>query len=461
MSKLSITLKDLFSAEERDYTSGNLNKAVLYLSVPMVLEMALESVFSVVDAYFVGRLGSAALAAVGITDAVATLIFAIGIGISLGTTAMVSRRIGEKKPGEAAKAAAQSIWLGVIVSIPIAIIGLVFSEEILILMGATNDVIKIGSGFTTILITGNITILLLFILNAVFRGAGDAIIAMRILWISNAINIILDPVLIFGLGSFPELGVTGAAIATTIGRGSGVIIQMYALFKSKSRITLKVSDLKPDYKIMMKLVRISIGGISQFIISTASWIGLVRILALFGSAALAGYTIAIRIIIFSIMPSWGMANAAATLVGQNLGAGNPQRAEKSVWIAGYSNFIFLMLIAIIFISFPELLISLFTSDPETLRIGARALRIISYGYGFYAFGMVMVQAFNGAGDTMTPTKINLFVYWLFQIPMAYLLARSFAFAEDGVFWAITIAEGMLTVVSVLVFRTGKWKQKEV
>jgi len=481
LSAISLSLK---GGDETDYTTGSIGKAVFLLSVPMILEMALESVFTVVDAFFVGQLGSDALAAVGVTDAVITLIFAIAIGISMGTTAMVARRIGEKDVQSASKSAAQSIWLGFFIALPIAIIGIVYPQEILALMGASESVIETGWGFTAMLLGGNITIMLLFILNAVFRGAGDAVIAMRVLWIANGINIVLDPLLIFGIGPFPELGVTGAAVATTIGRGTGVLIQFYVLFTGKSRIKVNRPEMKLDLKILFRLIKVSIGGVFQFVISTSSWVALVRILAFFGSAALAGYTIAIRIIIFAILPSWGMANAAATLVGQNLGAGNPGRAEKSVWITGFSNFFFLVLVAAVFITIPEYLVSIFTDDPETLAVGSIALRIISYGYGFYAFGMVMVQAFNGAGDTYTPTRINFFIYWMFQIPLAFILSKGFSsindllswimqkeillvpntgssLNEEGVFWAIMIAEAMLTVVGVIIFKRGKWKEKQV
>ncbi len=463
-----VSIKSIFAAiaeslkgSQTDLTRGSIGKAVFLLSVPMILEMALESVFTVVDAFYVGQLGPDALAAVGVTEAVVTLIFAVAIGISMGTTAMVARRIGENNPELASKTAAQSIWLGLIISAPIAIIGLIFPREILTIMGASPEVVETGWGFTAMLLGGNITIMLIFILNAVFRGAGDAVIAMRILWIANGINILLDPLFIFGIGPFPELGVTGAAVATTIGRGTGVLLQLYVLFSPKGRIRINRTNLKPDIKLLIKLLKVSIGGIFQFIIATSSWLALVRILAIFGSAALAGYTIAIRIIIFAILPSWGMANAAATLVGQNLGAGNPERAEKSVWITGFSNFFFLVSVAVVFITIPEYLVGIFTKDAETLAIGSVALRTISYGYGFYAFGMVMVQAFNGAGDTYTPTKINFFIYWMFQIPLAYTLATVLGFGPDGVFWAIMIAEAMLTIVGVIVFKRGKWKEKKI
>jgi putative MATE family efflux protein len=463
-----VSIKSIFAAiaeslkgSQTDLTRGSIGKAVFLLSVPMILEMALESVFTVVDAFYVGQLGPDALAAVGVTEAVVTLIFAVAIGISMGTTAMVARRIGENNPELASKTAAQSIWFGLFISAPIAIIGLIFPREILIIMGASPEVVETGWGFTAMLLGGNITIMLIFILNAVFRGAGDAVIAMRILWIANGINILLDPMFIFGVGPFPELGVTGAAVATTIGRGTGVLLQLYVLFSAKGRIRINRTNLKPDVKLLIKLLKVSIGGIFQFIIATSSWLALVRILAIFGSAALAGYTIAIRIIIFAILPSWGMANAAATLVGQNLGAGNPERAEKSVWITGFSNFFFLMSVAVVFITIPEYLVGIFTNDAETLAIGSVALRTISYGYGFYAFGMVMVQAFNGAGDTYTPTKINFFIYWMFQIPLAYTLAKALGFGPDGVFWAIMVAEAMLTIVGVIIFKRGKWKEKKI
>ncbi len=460
-NKIFSGFKDILKGSYSDYTSGSIGKAVLYLSIPMMLEMVMESVFTVVDAYFVGKLGTDALAAVGLTDSVLVIVYSLGMGLSMGTTAMVARRIGEKNNREAAEASAQSILVGVFISIPMALLGIIYAKDILFLMGANESVVESGWGFTAVIFGGNITIMLLFILNAVFRAAGDAIIAMRVLWIANLINIILDPLFIFGIGPFPEWGVTGAAVATTIGRGSGVLIQFYVLFFGRSRIPIKLDYFKINWFLIRRLIRISSGAVFQFIISSASWIVLNRIVAIFGSAALAGYTIAIRIIIFALLPSWGMANAAATLVGQNLGAKKPERAEKSVWITGISNFIFLVSIAVVFIIFPKPLVEIFSSDPQAIHFGAEALRIISYGYGFYAFGMVMIQAFNGAGDTMTPTKINFFSYWLFQIPLAFALAVYLDYQVYGVFWAITIAEGLLTIIAIIVFRRGQWKLKEV
>lgn len=461
LKKISRETRHILSSEEKDFTSGKISKAVLYLSIPMILEMALESVFSVVDTYFVGKLGSDALAAVGITDALVTLIFALSIGISIGTTALVARRIGEKERDQASHVAAQALLLSLLISLPIMGVALFYSDGLLGLMGATPSVIETGSSFTQIILGGNITILLLFILNAVFRGAGNAVIAMRVLWISNGINIILDPILIFGWGPIPAMGVAGAAIATTIGRGIGVLIQLYYLFSGKTSIKLSLKAMRLNWPLMQHLVKISIGGVLQSLIATSSWIALTRLLAYFGSAALAGYTIAIRIILFALLPSWGMSNAAATLVGQNLGAKNPERAERAVWISGYSNLLFLGLVAIVFIWIPEYLVGFFTTEVETLEIGSHALRIISYGYGFYAFGMVITQAFNGAGDTMTPTKINFFLYWLIQIPAAYILSQYTSLQAFGVFWSVTGAEGLLSIVAIYIFKKGKWKTRTI
>ena len=454
-------VREAIAGSQRDYTEGSIGRAITLLSIPMILEMAMESVFGIVNVFWVGRLGADAVATVGITESFLTLIFAVAMGLSMASTAMVARRIGEKDPRGAALAAVQSIVLGVLTSLPIGILGFLFAPWLLRLMGASGSIIVSGSGYGTLMLGGNATILLLFLLNAVFRGAGDAVIAMRSLWLANILNMILDPCLIFGWGPFPEMGVAGAALATNIARGTGVIYQLLVLFRGQGRIRLNPEVLRIDWKVMLRLLRVSLGGIFQYLIATASWLGLVRIIALFGSTALAGYTIALRIIVFAILPSWGMSNAAATLVGQNLGAGKPERAERSVWMAGFSNMVFLSCVAVVFIIFAEPLIRIFTHDPAVVSIGTACLRYVSYGYGFYAYGMVMVQSFNGAGDTVTPTTINLFCYWLFEIPLAYCLAIPAGLGARGVFMAITIAESTIAVVGILAFRRGKWKTRKI
>jgi putative MATE family efflux protein len=455
------TIREAVAGSERDYTEIGIGRAIILLSIPMVLEMAMESLFGIADVFFVSRLGADAVATVGITESLLTLIFALAMGLSMATTALVSRRIGEKDTEGAKRAAVQAIILGIAVSVPIALISVLFTRQLFGLMGASSEVIEIGAPYGMIVLGGNVVIMLLFLINAVFRGAGDAAVAMRALWLGNIINIILDPCLIFGWGPFPEWGVTGSAVATVIGRGVGVAYQFRILFGKNSRIRLTLSDIAIDPEIIVKMVRISIGGILQYLVATASWLALVRLVAVFGSAAIAGYTIALRIIIFALLPSWGMSNAAATLVGQNLGAGKPQRAEKSVWITGFGNSVFLGLVAVVFIIFSEPLIHIFTTETEVVSFGVSCLRYISYGYIFYAYGMIVVQAFNGAGDTFTPTLINLFCYWLFQIPLAYYLSMRAGFGAKGVFLAITIAESSLALVAVMAFRRGKWKTRQV
>jgi putative MATE family efflux protein len=455
------TVKLALTGKELDFTTGPIGRAVILLAIPMVLEMVMESVFALTDAFFVSRLGTDALATVGLTEAMITLLFAIAIGTGLATTAMVARRVGERDIAGARTAAAQSILLGLVLSAAVAVPGVIFAKDLLAVMGGSPELAATGHGYTRVLFGGSATIMLIFLLNAIFRGAGDAAIAMRVLWIANGVNILLDPCLIFGLGPFPELGVMGAAVATTIGRGTGVALQLWVLFRGGSRIQIRFSDLAPRMGIILRLFRLSVGGILQFLIGTSSWVIMVWIIGGFGSAAVAGYTLAIRLIVFAILPSWGMANAAATLVGQNLGANSPERAEASVWRAGTYNMFFLVGVSIIFIAFANPLIRLFTQEEEVIHYGVSCLRWVSYGYGFYAWGMVMVQAFNGAGDTYTPTIINFFCYWLFQLPLAYLLAKQTGLGATGVFMAITAAESLIAVVGILVFRRGRWKARVV
>ncbi|MBT3206916.1 MAG: MATE family efflux transporter [Bacteroidetes bacterium] len=427
----------------------------------MVLEMIMESIFAVVDIKFVSELGADAVATVGITESLITIIYAISVGLSMATTALVSRRIGEKKNRDASIAAFQAILLGILFSSIIAIPGVIFSKQILELMGASTEIVENMSGYATIMLGGNGIIMLLFIINAIFRSSGDAAISMRVLWLANILNLILDPLLIFGIGPFPELGVKGAAIATNIGRGTAVIFQFYLLFSGKHRIKLDLSILKIDFKVIRKLIKISYGGIFQYLIATSSWIGLVRIISIFGSEIVAGYTIAIRIIIFSLLPSWGISNAAATLVGQNLGANKPDRAEKSVWITGKINMIIMGIMGIIFVIFPDFFVKLFIDDPVVVSSGSSCLRIVSFGFIAYGLGMVLANAFNGAGDTITPTKINFISFWIIEIPIAYILSLPFGMREEGVFLSIIIAEIVMTILAAYLFKQGKWKLKIV
>jgi len=446
---------------EIDYTTVRLRQAIFFLAIPMVLEMVMESVFVLVDVFFVAKLGPESVAAVGLTESVITIVYSIAVGLTMAITAMVARRIGEKDPEQAAHTAIQAIYLGIVLSIPISIAGIIWAKDVLQLMGGSDALIETGAGYTAILIGGNATIMLLFIINAIFRGAGDVILAMRSLWLANIINIILDPCFIFGIGPFPELGVAGAAVATTIGRGLGVIFQLWILFRGQSRIILKSKHLYFDFQIMARLLRVSFGGVLQYLIATASWIGLVRIIAIFGSTVIAGYTIAIRIIGFTFLPSWGIANAAATLVGQNLGAKNPDRAEKAVWHIAFVNLVFLSGICLILVLFPKVIVQIFTGDLSIIQYARDCLFYVALCYPFLAYGLVVVQSFNGAGDTYTPTVINFLCYWLFQIPLAYVLAVTFGMQSNGVFTAIAISESFLALVSVMVFRWGKWKLQQV
>jgi putative MATE family efflux protein len=454
------TLREAVVGSEQDFTEGSLGRAVLLLAVPMILEMSMESIFGVLDVFFVGRLGPSAVAAVGLTESMLIIVFAIAMGLSLSTTAMVARRIGEKDPEAASQTAVQAILLGLLVAIPSGIVGVVYARELLGLMGAPADVAREGAVYTAWILGGNATILLLFLINAIFRGAGDASLAMRSLGLANLVNVALDPCLIFGLGPFPELGLAGAAIGTTVGRAVGVLYQIRALAKGP-RIVVERRHLRVQWEVMGRLLRVSAGGIVQFLIATGSWLGLVYILTPFGAGALAGYTIAVRIVVVAILPAWGLCNAAATLVGQNLGAQKPERAERSVWLAGFYNMAFLGAVMVVFVLFAEPLIGVFTPDPAVRALGASCLRIFSYGYMVYAWGMVMVQAFNGAGDTTTPTWINLVCYWMFQIPLAFVLARTLGYGAQGVFWAVPIAEVLIAAAGIVFFRRGTWKTRMV
>ena len=454
-------LRQAVRGSEQDFTEGPLARAIVLLAIPMVLEMVMESVFAICDVFFVSRLGAEAVATVGLTESLLTVVFSLAIGLGMGTTAMVARRIGEKHPREAAVVAAQAVLVSLVASVVLGTLGVLTGPAAIRLVGASDEVMAIGVGYSRILLGGCGTVVFLFVINAVFRAAGDAAIAMRVLWLANIINLILDPCLIFGLGPFPDLGVAGAAVATTIGRGIGVGYQLWVLLTGRSRIVVPFSQLRPRLEVMLRLLRVSAGGIAQVLIATCSWVALVRIIALFGSTAVAGYTIAIRVVIFSILPAWGLANAAATLVGQNLGAGKPERAERSAWLTGGFNMIFLGLVAVVFVVFGDTIIGFFTADSAVLDIGVECLRIISYGYLFYGLGMVIVQSFNGAGDTVTPTIINFFCYWMFQIPLAFALASPWGMGPRGVFWAIAIAESAITVVGATVFSRGRWKKRQV
>ena len=454
-------IKESVRGSHRSYTTGSIGRSILLLAIPMVLEMIMESVFAVVDIFWVSHLGTDAAATVGLTESLLTLIYALAIGLSIGAMAMVARRIGEGNPDGAARAAVQAIALALLVSITIAVFATPFSARLLALMGASQWVIEHGVGFTQVMLACNFTVVTLFMVNAIFRGAGDAAIAMRTLWLANWINILLGPCLIFGLGPFPKLGIVGAAIATNIGRGTGALFALIKLFRPGGRFQIGWRHLALDPAIMARLLRLSATGTFQVFIGMASWIGLVRIISSFGSNAVAGYTFGIRVILFALLPSWGMANAAATMVGQALGAKDPERAERAVWKAGFYNMIFLGIVGLVFVLFAPQIIWFYTSDPQVAQYGVDCLRIVAYGFLFYAYGMVLGQSFNGAGDTWTPTIINLFVFWLWEIPLAYVLSKTLGMGPRGVFLAIMIAFSTLAVVSAIVFRQGRWKRKVV
>src|SRR5215218_3705136 len=454
-------VKESIRGSHRDYTKGPIGRAILLLAVPMVLEMIMESIFAVVDIFWVSHLGTDAAATVGLTESLMTLVYALAIGLSIGAMAMIARRIGEQNPDGAARAAVQAIALALIVSTIIGVVGAPLAPRLLELMGGSPWVIEHGSAFTRVMLAGNASVVMLFMINAIFRGAGDAAIAMRTLWLANWINIALGPCLIFGLGPFPKLGIVGAAIATTIGRGTGAIYALIRLFRSGGRFNIERRHLRIEPSIIGRMLRLSGTATFQVFIGMASWIGLVRIISSFGSNAVAGYTFGIRVILFALLPSWGMANAAATMVGQALGARNPERAERAVWKAGFYNMIFLGIVGLLFILFAPQIIWFYTDDPNVAHYGVDCLRIVAYGFLFYAYGMVLGQSFNGAGDTWTPTIINLFVFWLWEIPLAYALSVWAGMGPRGVFVAMMVAFSTLAVVSAAVFRLGRWKKKAV
>jgi putative MATE family efflux protein len=471
-------LREAFKGSQRDFTQGSIGLAIFLLAVPMILEMLMESLFAIVDIFFVAKLGADAVAIVGLTESLMALVYAVAIGLSVAATATVARRYGEKDLDGAAKTAAQAIYLGIAVSLVISFVGIAFAPQLFQLLGAEPQVVAEGVPFMRIMLGGNAVVVFLFLLNAIFRGAGDAAVAMRVLIVANLINIVLDPLFIFGKDIFtvfnipapqwlvdnwifPNWGVTGAAVATVIGRGVGVVFAAWMLFRPGGRITVNRENWRLDFPLLGSLAKIAAPAVLQFTVATASWSALVRVVAGFGSEAIAGYVIGLRIIVFALLPSVGLSNAAATLVGQNLGAGKPERAESSVWKTAFFNAAFLGAIGIFFLVFASETVGFFTNEPEVLKYGTDSLRIIAYGFVFYGLGMVLETAFNGAGDTWTPTYLNFFIFWMFEIPLAYVLAYKFGFGPDGVFWAITIAFSLLAVVSAVLFKRGKWKLKKV
>lgn len=455
------TIREALSGAHRDLTQGNLRRTIIILAIPMILEMLMESLFGVVDMFFVARLGVDSLATVALTESCLVLVFGIAMGLSMATTAFVARRVGEQDPGGAAVAAVQAIAVGLLLSGIVAAAGIFYAPNLLAIMGASPSVIRIGANYTRFLLGGSVTIFLLFLINAIFRGAGDPALAMRALWFANLINIVLDPCLINGWGPFPRLNVMGASVATTTGRGLGVLFQLWMLFGGKSRIRVFARQLRVNWDVLWRLLRVSFTGILQFLIATASWTALVRICASYGSVPVAGYTVAIKIFMFVILPSWGLSNSAATLVGQNLGAKKPERAEQAVYRTGRYAMTYMGAIAVVFLVFARQLAAFFTPDPAVQNVAVTCLRFISIGNICYAWGMVLVQAFNGAGDTRTPSMINFFCYWCFQIPLAWTLAQALHWGPPGVFAAIPTAETAMTVSSLILFRRGSWKRKMI
>jgi len=454
--------KEALQGSEQDFTTGNINKAIFLLAIPMIVEMGMESIFAIVDIFFVSKLNdSNAVAAVGYTESVLSILYSLAMGLGMGATAIVARRVGEHDKEGASIAAVQAIYLGLIVSVTISIVGIFYYKDILLLMGASEGVISSSSSYAFWMFAGNYTVTFLFLINAIFRGAGNAAIAMKALLLANGLNIVLDPIFIFGLGPIPAMGVEGAAIATNIGRGIGVLFQLYFLLNGLSIIKIRWNNLAIKSKIILNVIKVSGGSILQFIIGSASWIFLMKLMSTFGDQAVAGYTIAIRVFIFTLLPSWGLANAGATLVGQNLGAKQPERAEASVWRAAYINAFVMAFVMIVFLILAQQIIGIFTQLPDTLRYGAQALRYVSLGYIFYGYGMVVVQGLNGAGDTYTPTILNVFGFWVFQIPFAYMAVNLFDWGPKGVFIAIVLAETFMAIAGIIIFRMGRWKTVKI
>jgi putative MATE family efflux protein len=453
-------LKEALFGSRYNFTEGDMNRAIVLLAIPMILEMVMESLFGVVDVFFVSRLGPDAVATVGLTESLLTLVFGVAIGLSMATTAFVARRIGENDPQGAAETSVQAILLGLLLSAVVGVTAILKAQALLHVMGASAAV-EANARYTQVMLGGSAVIFLLFLINAIFRGAGDASLAMRTLWLANGINIILDPCLINGWGPFPKLGVLGAAVATTTGRGVGVLFQVWALNSGTNRIVIRRPDMRLNVRLMWNLLRVSFTGIVQFLIATASWVALIRIVSSFGSAVVAGYTIAVRLLIFAILPSWGLSNAAATLVGQNLGAKKPDRAEKSVYRTGFYNMIYMGVVSVAFVFFPGVLVAAFTHDPAVSLPAVSCLSIFGLAFVSYAWGMVLMQAFNGAGDTLTPTFINLLAFWACQIPLAYWLGIRMGWGPRGAFTAVPIADLVFTIAALVWFRRGGWKKQRI
>jgi putative MATE family efflux protein len=454
-------VREALAGSRRDLTAMPLGRAVLLIAVPMILEMIAESIFAIVDIFWVSKLGANAIAAVGLTESLLTIVYVGAMGLSIGVGAVVARRTGAKDPAGASRAAVQAVVLGLGLSVVVGTAGALAGPRLLALMGASPGVQAIGAGYTRTIFAGSASVILLFLVNAAFRGAGDAALTMRTLWLANGINIVLGPVFIFGLGPAPRLGVTGAAVATTIGRGIGVLYQLHNLRVGRGRLSVPRSEIRIDLETLKTILRLSGSGVLQMLISMVSWVGLVRILSTFGSTALAGYTIAMRVVMFALLPSWGLGNAAATLVGQNLGAGNPARAEQAVWRAAFYNFVFLGAVGLLLFVAGRGIVSLFTSEAEVMAAGGRCLRIVALGFPLYAYAMVVSQAFNGAGDTWTPTWINFGCFWVGEIPIAYLVSQVFGIGPTGVYASITLAFSAMALISVIIFRRGRWKLVKV